>query len=108
MRMNLNTPLPLNVQELRQKLGPKTSAPQGQDLARIRQVAQEFESLLMERMVREMRTSLPKNPLFGESQGEDMFREMLDGEYSRLMEQRGGMGLTSFLTHKLSGQISHK
>ncbi len=67
-------------------------------------VAREFEALLVEQMVREMRRTVPKTGLMGDSPGQELFNEMLDGEYVRLMTQNGGIGLGDYLAKLLAEQ----
>lgn len=67
------------------------------DPTALRKVAEEFEALLMEQMMREMRKTVPESELFENRKGEEIFREMLDGEYVHLMMQRGGIGIADLL-----------
>ena len=64
---------------------------------RLREAAKEFESLMLEQMMREMRKNVPKSDLFGDSKGQEIFEEMLDGEYVKSMVDRGGIGLAEVL-----------
>ncbi len=73
--------------------------------ARLEKAAKEFEALMVEMMVREMRKNVPQSPLLGESKGHQVFREMLDGEYVRLMAQRTDFGLSKMLVQQLSKQL---
>jgi len=68
-----------------------------EDFERFKSVAREFESVLVEQMVKEMRTGDMKSTLFGKDSGMETYREMLDGEYVRLMTERGGIGLADFM-----------
>ena len=65
--------------------------------ASLRKAAEEFESLLIEQLVREMRKSVPQSGLFGERDKEQMFEELLDGEYAQAMVRRGGLGVADLL-----------
>lgn len=98
MRFNLDLSLPRSrpVAEL-----PGKKLPPSQDKERLRKVAQEFEALLMEQMVKEMRAAVPESGLLGNLKGQEIFREMLDGEFVRLMSERGGIGLADFLVRTL-------
>lgn len=68
---------------------------------KIRSAAREFEALLMEHMVKEMRKTVPESVFF-KGPGHELFREMLDGEFVRLMGDRGGLGIADQLTEHLS------
>ncbi len=80
----------------------------GQDKARLRKAAQEFEALLVEQMLKEMRKTVPESNLFGEEKGREIFREMLDGEFARLMTGRGGIGIADFIVRSLEKQNQGK
>lgn len=70
-----------------------------QEIRRLREAATDFEALFLKQMLTAMRRTVPKSPegegaLVRESQGEKIFRDMLDGEYAKIMSQRGrGFGL---------------
>ena len=106
MRLNLNIPLPLSEATVRARLSAGTLSARGGaekdgEAARLDQIMQEFESLLVEQMLKEMRNNVPESPIFGESRGREIFNEMLDGEYARAIEQRGGLGLARFMIDKM-------
>ncbi|MBI3992740.1 MAG: rod-binding protein [Candidatus Lambdaproteobacteria bacterium] len=65
--------------------------------AALRKTAEEFESLLIEQLVREMRKTIPRSDLFGGREHEQMFEELLDGEYAQTMVRRGGLGIADLL-----------
>jgi flagellar protein FlgJ len=81
---------------------------QTRDRQRLQEVAQEFEALLLEQMIKDMRAGLPKSKLFGDDPGRDLFNEMLDGEFVRRMSQRGGIGLAAFLANNLDATRTGK
>jgi len=83
--------------------GPQGLTPK-QEAARLKEVANEFEAIMMEQMVREMRKAVPKGDLLGREIGQEMFNEMLDGEFVQQMVKRGGIGLTDVLTDALGGK----
>jgi Rod binding domain-containing protein len=67
------------------------------DHGTLKKVADEFEGLLLEQMVREMRKTVPKTDLLGDRKHEDLFSEMLDSEFVYRMTQRGGIGIADLL-----------
>ncbi len=79
-----------------------------EDLERFKDVAREFESVLVEQMVKEMRTGDMKSTLFGKDSGMETYREMLDGEYVRLMTERGGIGLADFMVRNTPRELMGK
>jgi murein DD-endopeptidase MepM/ murein hydrolase activator NlpD len=75
--------------------------------ARIKQLAQEFEAMLMTQMIREMRRSM----LSDESStglGAGAMSDTADVELGRALSQSGGFGLTSVLLRTLERQAMPK
>ena len=73
--------------------------------ARLREAAQEFESLLVEQMFREMRKNVPESPIFGPNNGKEIFQEMLDSEFVARIVDRGGLGLTDILVRSFEPPV---
>jgi len=69
---------------------------------RLKEVSKEFEGLLVEMMVREMRKNVPESPLLGKSTGHQIFEEMLDSEYVRRMVDQGGLGIADMMVRQLA------
>ena len=68
-----------------------------------------FESMFIQLMWKEMRKTVPENSLFGESNGEKIFRDMLDTEMSDRMSEAGGLGLADVMYKQLTAQYqAHK
>lgn len=103
MRYDVNIPLPLSRAAVHAELMVKRRASlENIEAQRIREVAQEFEALLLEHMIKEMRNTVPESPIFGRNRGREIFEELLDGEFARLMENRGGIGIAQFMaTHMI-------
>ena len=76
----------------------------GQEPERLRAAAQEFEGIMLGIMVKEMRKNVPESPIFGQNTGREMFNEMLDNQYVRIMTERGGIGLTQMLMRQFTGR----
>jgi Rod binding domain-containing protein len=69
---------------------------------RLAKAAVEFERMFAEIMVKEMRKTVPENTLTGRSTGEDIFTEMLDSEYTKLMVKNGNFGLAKTIISQMS------
>lgn len=69
---------------------------------RLRAAAQEFEAIMLNIMVKEMRKNVPESPIFGENRAREIFNEMLDNQYVKLMTQHGGIGLADMLVKQFS------
>lgn len=67
-----------------------------------------FESMFLQMMWKEMRGTVPENALFGESQGEKIFRDMLDTEMLDRMSEAGGVGLADMMYKQLTAQYQAK
>lgn len=67
-----------------------------------------FESMFMQMMWKEMRGTVPENSLFGESQGEKIFKDMLDTEMVDRMSEAGGVGLADMMYKQLTAQYQAK
>jgi len=78
------------------------------DRTRLKETAEEFESLLLEHLLKDMRGSIPKSTLFGNDPGRKIFDEMLDGEFARVMSKRGGIGIAEFMVRGMSDDTKVK
>lgn len=76
------------------------------DDKKITEVAQEFESLFIEMMFKEMKKTLSNTSLSGvKSPGKDIFDDMLYTEYARETAKTGGFGLAKMVEQSLRPQI---
>jgi flagellar protein FlgJ len=69
----------------------------------LREVTQEFESLLVSRMLQAMRRTVPEGGLIGAG-GEQLFRSLLDEELAQQVASAGGFGLGAMLYRQLEAQ----
>ncbi|MGL4367423.1 MAG: rod-binding protein [Brevinemataceae bacterium] len=68
----------------------------------LKEVAQEFESLFIEMMFKEMNKTIKKSQFSGAgSPGYDIFNDMLQTEYAKETSKTGGFGLASMITESL-------
>lgn len=70
--------------------------------AQLREVSEDFESLLIDQMLSAMRKTLSKEKLYGGGLAEDIFQGMLDEEYSKLMARSESFGLAEKIYDQLS------
>lgn len=80
--------------------------PSGGKQASLQEVAGAFEQIMLESMVKEMRSTVQTSELFGSSLGGGQFREFLDSLYVGLAVERGSLGLGEALLEQLEGLIS--
>ena len=69
--------------------------------AALKPVAQQFESLLLEQMMRTMRTAAPGNSEL-DNEATRMFTSVLDQEFAHRLAARGGIGLADMMVKQLS------
>lgn len=71
----------------------------------LREVSSDFESLFVTQMMNAMRESVPESDLLPKSNGEKVFRSMLDQEYAKMAAQSGKLGLGQMIYEQLKPQI---
>ncbi len=77
-------------------------------LASIKKVSEEFESIFLGYMLKQMRKTVPDDPLFGNSTAKDIFLDMHDEAMSKDLAKAGGIGLAAILYKQLAGEgIKH-
>jgi murein DD-endopeptidase MepM/ murein hydrolase activator NlpD len=72
---------------------------------KLREVAQEFESLLILQMVRQMRRTFLEEPGDSEGFGAETMTETLDVELARTLARQGGLGLASIVERGMEGLV---
>ena len=93
------------LRNLQRQVAPRVSGAQNDRITqekRLREVSEEFESLLINQMVDAMRKTLSKDRLYGGGLSEDIFQGMLDDEYSKIMAQNENFGLAEKVYEQLS------
>ena len=64
-------------------------------------VAKQFETLLLDMMMKSMRKAAPGNSLL-DNEGSRLFTSLLDQEFTRKLSEQGGLGLADLLVKQLS------
>jgi len=83
---------------------PRTPSPhvaEGADRAKIRAVAEEFESHFLSAMLGHMFAGIESDGPFGGGHGEEMFRPLLVQEYGKIMSRSGGIGIADAVEREL-------
>ena len=70
----------------------------------LRDACQQFEAMFLDLMWREMRKTVPKDELIGNSNAIDMFQEMHDTEIMKNISKAGGIGIADMMVRQLSPQ----
>ena len=81
-------------------LNPLHGVPSHSD-AEIRQVSKNFESIFLQMVFKEMRKSVQKSNLLGNSQGMEFFESMYDEDLTQQLASSRGMGLGQMIYQKL-------
>jgi flagellar protein FlgJ len=77
-------------------------------LAQVKKVSQEFESIFLSYMMKQMRKSVPDDPLMGNSTAKDIFSDMHDDEVSKDLSKAGGIGLAAMIYKQLAMNVEQK
>ena len=67
----------------------------------LKRVSQQFESLLLHFMVREMRATVPESALFPPSMADQIYTGMLDEQLAQEMANNGGIGIARMIFNQL-------
>jgi len=71
-----------------------------EDMA-LKKQCQEFESVLITQMFKQMRPKAEEEDLFGSTKDREMFNSMLDDERAKVWAQEGGIGLASIMFQQM-------
>ena len=77
------------------------------DIKNLRAVAEQFESMFMQMVLKSMRAATPGDNLFDSKQSL-FYRDMFDQQLSVKMSQDGGLGLADLLVEQLSRNSIHE
>ncbi|MBI2265183.1 MAG: rod-binding protein [Armatimonadetes bacterium] len=67
----------------------------------LKKAAADLEAFFLSYLFKQMRSTLPKNKLFGGGLDQEMFTSMLDEERAKVMALRGGIGLQEMVIRQL-------
>ncbi len=76
--------------------------PSDKDDQKLRATCKEMESVFLNYMLTQMRSTVPKVTLMGDNSKTDIMQSMLDGELSKNMAQAGGIGIADMIYRQLS------
>ena len=84
------------------------AAAERNDPAVLRDVANQFEALFVQQMLKSMRDASLGDPLLGNSDQHDMYQEMMDQQLAVEMSSGKGIGLADMLVRQLGGEAAAK
>lgn len=96
--MEINNKAPI---QLKETLVPDDKIKENQALYR---ACQDFEAILLHKMMTTMRDSIPEDGLFEKSFGEKVYQSMLDEELSNKMAHGPGIGFGDLLFQQLTAK----
>jgi len=105
--MKTSIPLPLSALTLRAnqlKVAPQTKGVSSED-AKLREAANEFEAIFIQQMMKSMRKTSLESDLLPKSEGEKIFRSMLDEQYAKLSANSGSLGLGQMIYQQLKSNL---
>ena len=99
-------PLPLSVLTLdagRFKAAPEIKGVSND--AKLRETASEFEAIFIQQMLKTMRETSFESDLLPKSEGEKIFRSLLDEQYANLSAKSGSLGLGEMVFQQLKSNL---
>lgn len=81
--------------------GYENSRPDKNDPNTLKKLCQDFESIFINSLFKELRKSIPENGYLKHEMSMEIFHEMMDMEIAREMSKRGGLGLARLIYDQL-------
>lgn len=81
--------------------GRSAAGHDGRSDAELEKASEQFEALLLNLMIREMRATVPESALFPKSMAQDIYTGMLDERIAGQMSQDGGIGISRMIFDQL-------
>lgn len=91
-----------------QSRGATTAGLSEKQRQQAKKISQDFEGLFIGMMVKAMHDTVGKDTLTGGGHGEEVFRSLLDQEYTAAAVKRGGFGLAKLIEKEIIQQESRK
>lgn len=85
----------------------KKAAESGDQTA-LKKACQDFESIFVQMVFKNMRSTVPEDSLLEKSQAQSIFEGMLDEELSKKVSTAGGMGIADMLFSQLEKKYGQK
>jgi flagellar protein FlgJ len=92
-----NEPIHRTVQSLDRPTPVSQPGEKRVDREKLKTACEDFEALLIARMLQLMRRSIPQNGLSGSGPGKEVYQGLMDQELAKKMSRRGGIGLGEVL-----------
>jgi len=80
---------------------PNLPSLSGVDMKRMRETAEDFESVFLSEMLRPMFQNIEASAPFGGGAGEKIYRDMQVDEYGKALSRSGGIGLADSIMREM-------
>ncbi len=80
---------------------------QNSEIAKARTAAQQFEAFFLSYLMKEMKQNTLESGLFGNGLGSDTYTDLFNEELSKVMSERGGIGLADMLVKHMQPAAPH-
>lgn len=77
------------------------------DNEKLKETCQEFESLFLNMMMKEMRKTVPESELLSSSFASDTYQEMLDEEITKAASKGKGIGIADAMYNQISAKLKN-
>ena len=99
-------PLPLSALTLRMdQLRELPDAKVKTDDTKLREASDDFEAIFLQQMLKTMRKTSLESDFIKKSEGEKIFRSMLDEQYAILSAKSGSLGLGEMIFQQLKSNL---
>ena len=104
--MKISMPQPLSALTLQANQLKKIPVTKGvSDDAKLREAANDFEAIFIQQMLKTMRKTSLESDFIKKSEGEKIFRSMLDEHYAILSAKSGRLGLGEMIYQQLKSNL---
>ena len=100
--------MPLSVSALTLRMDQLRETPDAKvktDDAKLRDASNEFEAIFIQQMLKTMRKTSLESDFINKSEGEKIFRSMLDEQYAILSAKSGRLGLGEMIYQQLKSNL---
>ncbi len=84
-------------------LKDKPGALSDKELAQLKKTAQDFESIFLTMILKNMRQAIPKSDLFGEGMAGEVYSGMFDERIAQVVASKGGIHLSDTIVDSITG-----
>jgi len=74
---------------------------QGKDPEKMKDLAQQFESIFIQQMYKQMRKTVPDDGLLPRGNADEIYNQLQDLEAAKITAQQGGIGLAELMLEQL-------